>query len=116
MNIITAGLCEGRHKLPVEMYMFPEVVQPLETEELETKAFEWLAERFPEQELKYVKNADCDVRDVYRGNLNLYVTGLSMALVAVLNACYRLGIDVCLFHYDRESGDYFNQHVWSKFA
>ena len=116
MKTITAGLCEGRHNLPVDTFIFPAVVQPLETEQLEKQAFEWLSERFPEQELRCVKNVDCDVRDVYKGKLSLYVTGLSAALVAVINACYKIGVDVSLFHYDRETGDYYHQQVWSKFA
>lgn len=42
---------------------------------------------------------------------DLYVTGLTVALVAVLNACHKLGIVVTLYHYDREEGNYYPQQV-----
>ena len=43
--------------------------------------------------------------------LNLYVTGLTVALIAVLNATRELGIKVTLWHFDRESGKYYCQEV-----
>lgn len=43
--------------------------------------------------------------------LDLYVTGLTVALISVLNACRELEIEVTLYHYDRESGNYYPQQV-----
>ena len=40
-------------------------------------------------------------------SLDLYVTGLTVALVSVLNACRQLGIVGTLYHYDREEGNYY---------
>ena len=44
-------------------------------------------------------------------SLDLYVTGLTVALISVLNACRQLGIVVTLYHYDREEGNYCPQKV-----
>ncbi len=43
--------------------------------------------------------------------LNLYVTGLTVALVAVLNVTRELGIEVTLYHFNRETGEYYPQKV-----
>lgn len=43
--------------------------------------------------------------------LTLYVTGLTVALVAVINACRGFNVKLTLMHYDRESGTYYPQEV-----
>ena len=86
------ALCEGRHAIPqaTDGYIYPTEVDPLNTEKLEEDAL--LA-------LSGIKELD------------LYVTGLTVALIAALNACKRLNIEVTLYHYNRESGDYYPQKV-----
>lgn len=44
-------------------------------------------------------------------DLVLYVTGLSVALVAAINACMRVGISLTLMHFNQETGDYYPQGV-----
>ena len=86
------ALCEGRHTIPMatDGYIFPSTVDPLDTEKLE-------------------RDAAASLDGVKK--LNLYVTGLTVALIATLNACKGLGISVTLYHYDRESGEYYPQEV-----
>lgn len=86
------ALCEGRHEIPeaVDGSIFGNELDPLAVEEMEVEAF---------RKLEGLKN------------LNLYVTGLTVALVAVLNACRTLGIKVTLYHFDRTSGAYYSQEV-----
>lgn len=43
--------------------------------------------------------------------INIYVTGLTVALIAALNVCRHEGLKVTIYHYDRESGEYFPQEV-----
>ena len=43
--------------------------------------------------------------------INIYVTGLTVALIAALNVCRHEGLKVTLYHYDKESGEYFSQEV-----
>lgn len=85
-------LCKGRHNIPeaVDGAVFPNAINPLNVSEIELQAFE------------VVKDFDA---------LTLYVTGLSVALVAVINACHTCGVSLNLMHFDRESGNYYCQTV-----
>jgi hypothetical protein len=86
------ALCEGRHAIPqaTDGAIFGNSIDPLDVDGLEA-----VAKR---------KLSGLD-------SLNLYVTGLTVALVAVLNATRELGISVTLYHYNRENGDYYPQEV-----
>lgn len=86
------SLCEGRHEIPqaVDGSIFDNEVNPLATSALE---------RIAGEKLQKVTELD------------LYVTGLTVALVAVLNVCHSTGIKVTLYHFDRNSGEYYPQAV-----
>nr|DAI63657.1 MAG TPA: hypothetical protein [Caudoviricetes sp.] len=88
------SLCLGRHAIPeaVDGAIYPTEVNPLEVGELESQAMRVLSA-------------------MHIAYLNLYVTGLTVALIAVLNVCHEMGIHVTLYHYDRESGKYYAQEV-----
>lgn len=110
------GLVKGRHSLPVGNYIFDEIEDVLGFLELELQAQEKLLEAFPE----FVENEitpfynEVEHTDIYRrnrGDLHLYVTGLSSALVAVMNVCTELGIHLNLYHYDRERDTYMMQET-----
>lgn len=88
MNI---GLCKGRHEIAgVSEYVFPTEVDPLDVDGLLAQA------------ASAVRGADF---------VNLYVTGLTVALVAVINACALQQVPLTLWHFDRESGEYYPQSV-----
>lgn len=113
---IKLGLCEGRHSIPeVNEYIFPADVNPLDVTGLQSAAVERLKAVFPEATVSVTNlpnQADYTDIPVYvRGKLDLYVTGLSVALIAALNACRELGISVTLYHYDRDGGQYYPQSV-----
>lgn len=85
------GLCKGRHEIDgVDNYVFPTEVDPLDVDGLLAQAS------------SAVRGADF---------VDLYVTGLTVALVAVINACGLQEIPLTLWHYDRESGEYYPQSV-----
>ena len=86
------ALCEGRHEMPavIEGAIFGNNLNPLDVEGLEKIASEKLA----------------DVQ-----HLTLYVTGLTVALVAVINVCHEKGIGLTLMHFDRVSGSYYQQII-----
>lgn len=88
------ALCEGRHAIPqaVDGAIFDTVINPLDVEGLQSEAY------------NKIKALDIN-------SLDLYVTGLTVVLVAVLNACRQLGIVVTLYHYDREEGNYYPQKI-----
>jgi len=88
------GLCKSRHEIDgVVEYLFPNSVNPLDLSGLEETAFIAISK------MEIGKSID------------LYVTGLTVALVAALNVCRREGIAVTLYHFNRESGEYYPQIV-----
>ena len=48
-----------------------------------------------------------------RDGLDLYVTGLTQATCAVIRRCLNLGIELRLWHFDRDLGDYVCQPMIS---
>jgi hypothetical protein len=86
------ALCEGRHSVPgaTDGAIFPGVVDPLD---LSGQAAVVAAALEGVQEL------------------NLYVTGLTVALVTVINHCRQQGVRLTLWHFNRDTGDYFPQAV-----
>ena len=86
------GLCAGRHNIPnITEYVFYGELDLLDVELLEYQA---------------------SLRLPTSGSLNLYVTGLTVALVAVLNVCRSNNVDVCLYHFNRVSGEYYPQKIY----
>ena len=86
-------LCKGRHATPAQDgAIYENEVDPTDPVGLEKQALERL-------------------KALNITSLNLYVTGLTVALIAVLNAARTLNIEVCLHHFDRISGSYFWQEV-----
>nr|DAR61486.1 MAG TPA: hypothetical protein [Bacteriophage sp.] len=87
------GLVKGRHAMPVSEYVFDEIEDMFNFSRLEMVAFS-----------RIVKTSD---------TLMLYVTGLTVATVAVLNIAKKLGYkDVVLKHYNRDNGLYESQWVY----
>lgn len=86
------ALCANRHDMPAEVNcaVFGQKVDPLDTIELESIA---------ETALRYCFHLD------------LYVTGLTQALIAVVNVCIRNSIDLTLWHYNRDIAEYYPQPV-----
>lgn len=86
------ALCEGRHEIPaaVDGAIFPQQLNPLDLEGMRSTAA--------------AKLAGVEV-------LDLYVTGLTVALVEVINLCRIEGIALTLWHFDRATGDYYPQVV-----
>lgn len=85
-------LCEGRHEIPeaVDGAIFPQQLNPLDLKGMRTAAAAKLA----------------GVEE-----LDLYVTGLTVALVEVINFCHANGVSLTLWHFDRETGGYYPQVV-----
>ncbi len=86
------GVCSGRHPMPVTDYIYGEIENPMDMERLEL-------------------DAEAKLKEIGSGYINLYVTGLTVALVAILNVCHRAKINITLYHFDRDSGQYVPQKV-----
>lgn len=91
-NVKNMCLCEARHYIPeaIDGAIFPSVLDPTKINELDKIALE---------KLEGVTH------------LNLYVTGLSVALASVINCCIIKDISLDLYHYNRETNDYYHQHM-----
>ena len=101
---LNMGLCEGRHEIPqvTDGYIFPSEVNPIDLRQLNNIAVDRLMDIC---EKEYNDKKQIVVQ------LNLYVTGLTVALIEVLNICKMYGIRVTLYHYNRDTNDYFPQEV-----
>lgn len=86
------ALCEARHEMPkeVEGAIFGNTLNPLATAEMEETAIDKVK---------------------WYNHITLYVTGLSVALVAVINACKKANTALTLMHYDRNTNTYYPQEV-----
>ena len=96
----SVGLCEGRHDIGgvTDGYIFGREVPSnmvTDPDKLEQAAVDRLTEIG-------VRKGD---------DLRLYATGLTVALIATLNAAGDIGAHVEVWHYDRESGIYYGQEV-----
>lgn len=87
------GLVSVRHAMPVDEYVFDEIEYMFRFFDLEVKVLSSIE-----------KTSDL---------LVLYVTGLTVATVSVLNVAKKLGYkDVVLKHYNRDNGLYESQWVY----
>ena len=93
-NTAYMALCSGRHEIKdaKDGAIFDVIQDPTDVKGLETEAINKLASL----DIEY---------------LELYVTGLTVALIASLNACKKLDIKVTLYHFDRDTGTYYKQNV-----
>lgn len=100
MKKISMGLVKGRHEMPVDRYVFDEIEDVLDFNKLESEAWNVLLITF-----------EVDEDDNEAKELHLYVTGLTAATVAVINAARSLEIGVVLYHYDIVAKSYKAQPV-----
>lgn len=94
MRVKSLALCAGRHEMPdcVDGAIFSAVINPLDTDGMYETA----------------KNAVAGL-----DALNLYVTGLTVALIEVIKACNDLNINLICWHYDKDTISYYAQKVLS---
>lgn len=111
-NIV--GLCAGRHELPVSTYIFEHIDDVLDFSKMNSIAEKFVVEhchpRFTSgqgvNQTGYTV-VKCLISD---DPLNVVVTGLTACTVAVMWACALYGVDLTLWHFDRDSGKYMPQH------
>lgn len=89
------SLCESRHEMPkcVQGSIFPRIVDgPADIEGLK-------------------RRISIMIRDV--DILHLFVTGLTVAVTEVVNYCNENEIKLVLWHYNPETGDYYQQDMYA---
>lgn len=85
------GVCAGRHEMPVQEFVFGETVDPTRPVKLYNTAYD----KIPE---------DAE-------HIDLYVTGLTPATLAIVAVCANRGISLTAYNYNRETGKYMPQEV-----
>lgn len=124
MKVLNMALCADRHDIPqaTDGYIFRKIENITDIYHLESLAFQslWSQCRLKEW-LKYASSIFPDLDNTEKEDwlaippnkihLNLYVTGLTPALIAALNVCKDEKIGVTLYHYDRSTNGYFTQEV-----
>ena len=98
MTTFTFGLCAGRHDLPVSDFIFADgdITFPINP----TALLDIVATK-----LNFVNFGD---------KLDVYVTGLPPATVAVIKFCSIKGIKLTLKHFDRDSNSFIDDVVFDK--
>jgi len=92
---ISVGVCESRHPMPVGTYIFPktlksnEITDPILLYEISRNFMSAWKERVD--------------------HINLFVTGLTVATIAVINAMLVVGISFTIYHWNSKSKKYFTQ-------
>lgn len=97
---VSVALCAGRHAMPegVVGSVFPETLNPTDVDGMKA-----VAEAF------ILANDDKAI--------NLVVTGLTVAAMAVVKAALdmihasKVYVSLTLWHYDRDTGDYYSQEM-----
>lgn len=124
METITVGLIKGRHDMPCAEYIFEGDVNPLDFEAMRETIRTFLLERVGigtscDGPAPNVANRNSDIQVFLRlqafvglRKLVVYVTGLTACTAALVAECARTGVDLTLMHFDRDSGQYVQQHVW----
>lgn len=88
------GLIQGRHEISeVKDYIFTNTLDPADIQGIRSLA---------KKSLEFLSKGD---------SLKVYVTGLTVALVEVINICHSKGVRLTLMHFDRNTGSYFPQEI-----
>lgn len=95
---ISVGTVSGRHQLPVQEYVINEEIEDVtDVDSIQKKVN------------KYFEENIANVND--KVELILYVTGLTLVVLAIVNACKKYGCDLVCMHYDRENDCYIGQKI-----
>lgn len=108
MKKLEYGLIANRHEMPVSSFIFEKIKDPTEIKAIEEKAYERVKDILSKAKI----NKDGYVR------LDLYVTGLSVALIALIKACGKvhkenfINIKLVLKHHSYKTKNYHNQIIF----
>jgi hypothetical protein len=115
METITVGLIKGRHEMPCAEYIFEAMRETIRAFLLERVGIGTSCDG----PAPNVANRHSDIQVFLRlqafvglRKLVVYVTGLTACTAALVAECARTGVDLTLMHFDRDSGQYVQQHVW----
>ena len=106
MKKLEYGLIANRHNMPVNDFIFNRIKDPTKIRNIEAEAY---------RKIKTIAN---DYKEEKYIKLDLYVTGLSVALISVIKACKKvhredfINIKLVLKHYSWKNKKYHNQTIF----
>ncbi len=99
---VKVGLCSGRHSIPgVNEYIFVADVSPVDFAGMQARVYDWLIG-------EKIMDSDGNVTNI---EINVFVTGLTAAMLTVFSVCVAEGIDLVAWHYDRDVEEYKPQRL-----
>lgn len=111
-KIVIVGLCAGRHDIPVSNYIFDEVRDVIDFNNLNKVAEKFVLDNCNTHIIngQGLSQEGYDDVPVWTGNpIHVVVTGLTACTTAVMWACACYGVDLTLWHFNRENGEYVPQ-------
>lgn len=120
-TVLNVALCQGRHEIPqaTDGFIFGEIANVTETNTMRevvnkfvgsNKTCQYYCGECDTCDEFYSCGSSCSM--FYPIKINLYVTGLTVALVEVINYCHLNDIELTLYHFNRETNDYYAQEVY----
>lgn len=113
MKKLEYGLIANRHNMPVNDFIFNKIKDPTKIRNIEAEASRLCP--FGNRKIKTIAN---DYKEEKYIKLDLYVTGLSAALISVIKACKKvhredfINIKLVLKHYSWKNKNYHNQTIF----
>ena len=113
---VNLGVCSGRHEMPVDNFVFDKIEDPTDVYALEEKASKW-----------YRENVAPLKEEGYSVDINIYVTGLTVAMMAIVKVflhghewaidddypCIVHNGDITLWHFDALGKGYYPQELFN---
>ena len=116
MKEIKVGLIKGRHEMPVSNYIFDEINDVLDFDNMNKQIV-----NFINNNISVYAAYGCGINQIgYEDvevltsdtKLIVYVTGLTSVTAELIKVCALKGISLTLMHYDRNTGDYLPQVIF----
>lgn len=114
---VAAGLIKGRHKMPVERYIFDQPIDDVMDFASIRKTIEDFIENVVDVRTHYgvgINQADNNDVCLYEGKHDLicYVTGLTSVTAELVRVCMRNGVHLTLMHYNTADHCYYPQRIY----
>ena len=94
---IRVGVCKGRHEMPCNLFVFDNTIaDPTNVKEIEEEAVNFFKANFSDK--------PCNT-------IEIYVTGLTVAVIAAIKVATKYFCNVIAMHYDMKKDCYYMQSI-----
>lgn len=117
MEDIIVGLINGRHKTPVDRYIFDSIEDVHDFDAMHRHIMDWISKNVGIRYTNFghgINQASDDDVSCFIGEKRLivFVTGLTAATAELIRCCALNGVRLILMHYDKVEGDYKGQYIF----